>query len=302
MINFQPIFNVAIVLAFFLPLTTQASIVSLANIPNEIRPGDSFLVDVMLDAEGKAVNAVQGMLVFPPSLVSVKTIYERDTVVGAWIESPALRESGTISWSGIMPGGFAGVLGPAHTGAAPGRLFTVQFEVRERGTAAFIFENVEVLLNDGKGTADVVTAADASVEVRADAPARAEPYLTDRNPPETFTPVLAQNEEVEDGKWFVAFVTHDKGTGVSHYTVYESRNARTAIGEDEWKDAVSPYVLRDQSRRSYVYVRAVDSAGNERVVELAPMRRAYGWADAALGLVILIVFVWVLSRWKQKRS
>lgn len=302
MINFQSIFNVTIVLAFFLPLTTQASIMSLANIPNEIRPGDTFLADVVLDAEGREVNAVQGTLSFSSSRLSVKAIYERDTIIGVWVERPTLSRDGEIFWSGIMPGGFVGVLGPAHIGAAPGRLFTVQFEARERGTATFNFENTEVLLNDGEGTADVVTAADASVEVRADAPARAEPYLTDRNPPETFTPVLAQNEEVEDGKWFVAFVTHDKGTGVSHYTVYESRSARTAIGEDEWKDAVSPYVLRDQSRRSYVYVRAVDSAGNERVVELAPMRRAHGWADVALGLVILIVFVWVPLRWRKKRS
>lgn len=291
------------IVAFVFPAISEAAILSITGAPGAIRTGDTFLVDVMLDTEGREVNAVAGAIAVPHELFEIAAIYERDTVVTLWVERPARGEAGEIFWSGIMPGGFSGVLAPARIGGGPGRLFSVELRAIGEGSGAFEFRNAKAFLHDGVGTEDTVRTAGATVAVRADAPAQTAPAIVDRTPPEEFMPVIARSGEVGRGKWFVAFAAHDKGTGVAGYGIHESLRRRdpARIATNEWTGAESPYVLRDQSRRSYVYVRAVDGALNERVAELAPMRRAYGWTDAALGLVILIVLILVPHAWWRKR-
>ena len=59
----------------------------------------------------------------------------------------------------------------------------------------------------------------------------------------------------------MAFSTTDPQSGIDHYEILEG-------SDTVWHNATSPYRLTDQSLSSNIYIRAVDGAGNFRVVEL----------------------------------
>ena len=56
----------------------------------------------------------------------------------------------------------------------------------------------------------------------------------------------------------------------------------------EWIRAESPYVLKDQKLKSYVYIKAIDKAGNERI-EVIPQKYPFQWYESWLWWGIIIV-------------
>ncbi|HHE65575.1 MAG TPA: hypothetical protein ENL09_06080 [Bacteroidetes bacterium] len=92
---------------------------------------------------------------------------------------------------------------------------------------------------------------------------------------------------IYDGKYFIVFSTVDKQTGLDHYEILEitpeelekikkedggiANFFNKLFGKWEekssWKEGESPYLLADQSLGSVIKVKAIDKAGNERLVE-----------------------------------
>ena len=113
-------------------------------------------------------------------------------------------------------------------------------------------------------------------------------------------PEIARDPTIFDGKWFLVFATQDKGLGIDHYEIKETRY-RFFGSFSRWISAESPYALRDQELKSYILVKAVDKAGNERIVKINPRNplRWYenyeNWIIIVLGLVIAYAikkFLW----------
>jgi len=82
-------------------------------------------------------------------------------------------------------------------------------------------------------------------------------------------PEIAQNSAITNGKWFLVFATQDKGSGIDHYKVKETRQRFLDIFS-KWISGESPHVLQDQELRSYIFVKAVDKAGNTRIEKITP--------------------------------
>ena len=68
-----------------------------------------------------------------------------------------------------------------------------------------------------------------------------------------------------------------------------------------WARAKSPYILKDQSRKSYVYVRAIDKAGNERV-EMVKPKKSTSWSEFWWIYVIIITTITFLLLRKKVRA
>ncbi len=114
--------------------------------------------------------------------------------------------------------------------------------------------------------------------------------MIDSTPPEEFQPQIAEIE----GKKYLVFVSQDKTSGIEYYEVKE--------GKRDFKKAVSPYLLEDQSLKSKISVRAVDRAGNERLAEILPPFKII-WKDIIILLVILIgmgIILWIIKRLTEK--
>ena len=106
-------------------------------------------------------------------------------------------------------------------------------------------------------------------------------------------PEIARDESISDDKWFIVFATQDKASGVDHYEVKESRQ-KILTFFSRWRAAESPHVLKDQELRSYIFVKAVDKTGNERIVKLSP-QNSLRWYENYENWIILIVIAVVFA-------
>ncbi len=220
-------------------------------------------VGVFLNTEGVSTNAFEGEIVIPDG-VEVAEIRTANSIATIWIEQPHYRE-GVILFSGITPGGFTG---------SQGYLFSIIAVSRNTEPVTFASRNERVLLNDGEGTdAGIVhgSVTLGSTTVTSTDNVFIPPY--DAEIPDSFTPMITRDPHIFDGQYFAVFATEDKGSGIWGYEVAERRNwfgELKSYDQLAWESAQSPYVLQDQTRKSTVYIKAIDYAGNERVVTVPP--------------------------------
>jgi len=223
--------------------------------------GDEFMADIFLNTKGDLVNAVGGNISFPASL-ELKEVRDGNSIVKFWATEPKIGKAKMINYSGIIPGGYNGA----------GLLFSLVFTAKTAGSGSVGFDNNEVLLNDGKGTEaslkvlpmQFVVSAQKIISVNSAKKPIVNSKITlakDTQPPADFTPAVVQNSQMFNSKYFLVFATQDNGGGIDHYEVSEN---------GKWVTAVSPYVLQDQSLRSYIYVKAVDKSGNQKTETVAP--------------------------------
>jgi len=101
--------------------------------------------------------------------------------------------------------------------------------------------------------------------------------MIDTSLPEEFELQFAEIE----GKNYLVFATKD----VEYYEVQE--------GKGDFEKTISPYLLKDQNLRSTIKVKAVDRAGNERIIKFVPKFKII-WQDIFIILLILIVIGMIL--------
>lgn len=279
---------------FSLPSGFAAEI-SLDAKTREMAVGQQFQVDVFLDAQNEEINAVEGKIVFPKNLLEAKEILDGGSMINLWIEKPNImriarsqeKNKNEIFFSGIIPGGFKGVLSPFYEGYRPGKILSLIFKANAIGEGSIDLKETKVLLNDGLGTSIAVSVLPFQFRITSKAPAVTELFqINDSGSPELFEPIVARDPDIFEGKWFLVFATQDKGLGIDHYQVLENINQK--IKGKKWVVAESPYLLKDQKLKSYIYVKAVDKSGNERVVVLPPKNRLY-WYENYLILITIIL-------------
>lgn len=168
------IFCACIILSF-IPHISHAAVLIASSSQAQVHVGDIYSVDIMLDVKGEDINAVAGKINYPIDFLRIDSVDTKDSIISSWVKSPEDQSfssddvlsfrNGTISWSGIVPGGFTGVRSPRQDGVAPGRIFRVNFKAIAAGEPVFIFNNLEAYKNDGQGTSDVLTGNTFSVEI-----------------------------------------------------------------------------------------------------------------------------------------
>ncbi|OGZ93670.1 MAG: hypothetical protein A2633_05835 [Candidatus Sungbacteria bacterium RIFCSPHIGHO2_01_FULL_47_32] len=277
----------AVLSAVFFLLATSAEAARLYMTPlkGSYQPGDTFGVDVRIDSEGECVNVVDAKISFPKGAVRPVDFSRGESILTLWIETPALAPvTDTISFSGGIPGGYCGRAGgdPGISNVLGRIIFSVpgfSVGVAPVGIAHIDFlETSKVLLNDGLGT-EAKLQREGSAFTISTTPSTTttnewvDAVRSDTTPPEPFVVEVQQNPLAFGGKHFIVFSTTDKQTGLDHYEVSEvDRYGNTPNSERPalWKTVQSPYVLSDQEIKSVIRVKAVDKAGNERVVEYVP--------------------------------
>lgn len=245
----------------------QGAILYLEPSSAEYHQDDTFLVEVRIETENECINAVAGDLFFSQHLLEAIDFSRGNSILTLWPKLPVIdQKSGLISFSGGLPGGFCGFL-PGEPGK-PNLLGKIVFKTKKTETALLgkvgFLDTSQVLLNDGLGTPAKLTFKEADFTIL---PAKREiikeewqvNLIEDNFPPEPFTVEVHQDPLIFEGKYFIIFSTTDKQTGLDYYEVKE--------GKGSWQRAESPYLLKDQSLKNKILVKAVDKAGNERIVE-----------------------------------
>lgn len=276
--------------------------VRLSLIPEQLTVGvgQQFSVELFLDTGSvENINAMEGTLSYANELLELKEIQDGNSIVNFWIERPKNDNTGHIRFSGITPGGYRG---------QKGFVFKIIFEAKAMGSGTVEIHEQNVLRNDGQGTSvPVQTSSFRFVisQTNSSAPLIVS-HEKDRDPPEAFILEIARDPNLFENRWFVVFATQDKGSGIDHYEIQErylDKRKEESFQNEKWIRVESPYVLQDQALKSFVYVRAVDKAGNERIAMLAPhvypqYTRYIVWS--ILGILI-IWYLLVNVLWRKRR-
>lgn len=112
--------------------------------------GDTIDVSVRIDSQGQTVNAAQGTVQYPSSILQVVTVNHSNSVFNIWAQEPTVNTStGEISFLGGSTNSFSG---PSLY------VLDVTFLVRGTGTATLNFANAGVTAGDGTG-ANILSAS-----------------------------------------------------------------------------------------------------------------------------------------------
>lgn len=271
-----------------LPLMAQAAVFEILPSVSNVGAGESVRLEVRMDSP-ENVNAIEGVISFPADLLEVKRISEGSSVVSLWIDRPKVV-GGTIRFSGAIPGGY-----PAFDGL----LFSVDFVAKNPGTAKVSVKNGLALLNDGQGSEARLSVKDAVIKITALSQGSVAQEIVDEISPETFEPSIIEGDGlIGEGKYLV-FSTQDKGAGIFGYEVFEGKSFLFLPNPKEWELAESPYLLKDQERKSWVAIRATDINNNSRIIWIAP--EGYGYRVALLTITGLFIVVLVVFLYKRKK-
>jgi hypothetical protein len=279
-----------LLLALFVPHGAHAAAAVFEAQREQVQIGETFAVRVLLATDQRSINAVEGTIQFSKESLELREIRDGGSLVNLWMRKPTLH-SGAVSFSGVIPGGYAG---------DAGYLFTLVFRARQAGRSVVQSSDERFVLNDGRGTLAPLRRVPLTVRVGEGVSDTDFAAIHDATSPEAFTLAAARSQYMFDGKWFATFITDDKGVGLDYYEVAESRGLfrpKTV----HWASAQSPYVLQDQELQSWIFVKAVDKAGNERLAVLEPTHRPLRWFLSAVGILALTFFVIFILRFLGRR-
>lgn len=265
----------SLVFSLFYINTIFASTVNLKTEKINLTKDQEFMVEALINTEGRSVNTVDGRIQYSSSNLDVLDVMYGASAVNFWVKEPNYSEPGYIYFSGLTPGGLKG---------SDILLFSVVFKTKSDGEAFVKTDNVNIFLNDGDGTNIKLVNTNIDLKISKEGGSIKLDKAIDQDPPESFTPMLGAHSEMFEGKYFLTFFTQDKISGVSHYYVKEG----------VWgvfKEAKSPYVLKDQNLDKRIFIKAFDKAGNSRVVIFDPNVRKLNSIEVTLMCLTIIMSV-----------
>lgn len=257
--NYKPPLNVlafGILLAIFyllFSISAYAAKVKFEPALGEYKVGDSFDLNIVLDTDGKEINAAEVVIV-TPDLLAIKMVAKSKSFIQLWIEEPSFTLN-SVKFAGGVPGGIK---------LKNGLIGKVTFEAKAVGQGAIVLDPLSaIFLNDGNGTRENLVLEEGAgfFSVRPKKEGEENEYLNtaekkDQRRPKSFKLEIANDPRVFGGKKFVSFFTEDRDSGVSRYEI--------KVGEESYQIAQSPYLIDELPARTVMRVRAYDSADNYR--------------------------------------
>ncbi|OJI09353.1 MAG: hypothetical protein COV08_01325 [Candidatus Vogelbacteria bacterium CG10_big_fil_rev_8_21_14_0_10_49_38] len=255
-------------------------------------PAGAVRAEIFLDTETAKINTVGGEISFAPDRWRLVRVSDANSLVNFWLERPALKTEGSVSFSGIIPGGYVG----------RGRLFELTFvslgATPSHASDVLKVRNFTALLNDGTG---------AETPVRVLGLVSSEPAERELAPigyPEPFTPMIVKSDALPTADRYVIFATQDKFSGLSYYAVYESWWPVFGLAKRQaslaWVRAESPYRLSPWSPFKHLYVKAVNQGGGARIARVSP-QFWLAWVyqpNTILVIILGVILAYVLVRKK----
>ena len=124
------------------PPSAQALTINFDKSISQISVGDTILVKVFIDTEGKEINTIEGALDINGQ-VKISSINTGGSIFDLWPEEPKLLNNQEISFTGGTEGGIYG---------KDLRLFNFTITPTNEGDIIFQPKGITAYLNDGIGT------------------------------------------------------------------------------------------------------------------------------------------------------
>lgn len=309
---------------FVAPLfLVHAAEIDFVPLPSVGIVGEEVAVDLYLDTEGEALNALSGEVAIttqstppesPTGRVTLSRIHDGDSIIGAWLVKANIREEGRVTFSGIIPRGIT---------TEKGKLMTLYFVPKQSG--------VILLSASGSMFEDKALGQRLSLRLNSVAlPIREHSGETgvstlppklpeDVAPPFGIRAIIAQNDEMFDGKPFIIVDAKDSQSGIAIYELLEASQtyATTTLSYDTglpwWRienltSSVFAAPLLYPLGTTFIYVRVIDREGNATVFSVNPPTQLLTektgnvfntWPTYAILIVVTGFFLWP---WYRKRK
>jgi hypothetical protein len=149
--------------------------------------GKTFKVDIVVNNNLDAINAVSALLSFPKDALEVVSLSKSGSFITLWAEEPNFsNNNGTVSLEGVA-------LNPGFN-KATGNVLSVTFKAKQAGNVSVAVKEGSVLANDGNATDVLKTTGSALIyiyEVEV-----AEPKS------ESIVPVITSPTHEDSNKWY----------------------------------------------------------------------------------------------------
>jgi hypothetical protein len=154
--------------------------------------GSPFSVSVILNTEGKSVNASDGQLSFNPRELQVVGVSRGSSIFNLWTEEPTFSNSaGTVSFGGGSPSGYKG---------GGGTIISVTFKPLGAGTPKITFKSGSVLAADGMGTNVLTGMSGGTFTIAAKGETPAPEYIPPANTPQAAK--ITSSSHPDESLWY----------------------------------------------------------------------------------------------------
>jgi len=281
-------------------------VVSLDPASGKFGPNSIFEEKITLTLDpGECVNAGQFIVDFPNDVLEVKDFDTSESVFSLWIKKPSdgdfikINQIGKLSLMGGLPGGFCGATSvdqyldtvTPKSVIIGSIIFSIKKPITSNGADIGFSSLSQIFLNNDRGEEAKISFQNSHLDIDESLTSVIDQWKEkldkDKTPPEPFTVEIGRDENIFNGQYFLSFSTVDKQTGIDHYEVLEISPADYALAQGQasvlsritnkilghglaglnWQVATSPYLLQDQTLKNMIKVKAVDKAGNERIVD-----------------------------------
>ncbi|MEK7133713.1 MAG: hypothetical protein AAB804_01420 [Patescibacteria group bacterium] len=252
-----------IVVTWFLwgiPFAVGAATFVSEPLSDQVGVGQLAAFTLFLDTQGKAINALDGAVLYDEKKFEFKGVVDGGSIISAWLRKLGTEGPGQLLFSGIIPDGYEG---------GRGKLFTLYFIARDVGDGAIVMRS-DAYLNDGDGTRIVTDSLSSSVTIVQGrvAGALSEVPTADIEAPHSIKAVVAQNKAMFGGRPFIILDAKDSQSGILRYELLQSETELSFEALETrsfaWRTISNPEALSSPIGK-YLYVRAIDKVGNATV-------------------------------------
>lgn len=287
--NFKKIIVLSLVIlcfSIFVNSKVEASTIILKPSSNMVGIGEQFYVDVMLDTNGKIINGFDGLVNFPLSNFSFIRAEEGSSIISFWIEKPTLKGN-EITFSGIIPNGFSGVIDPFNPNKRLSGLMTrLVFEAKKEGVAKISLFKSYTTLNDGLGTIDNIPDVDTLITIQnSNNPFI---YKSQNDVEPELSAFITRTPDLFNNKYALIFDARDAQTGIKEVLIKE--------GSRTWKKIESPYLLEDQSRHSIITLQATNYSDSSIVINIESVPYKIFSIRNIIIILLFIILLLFISR------
>lgn len=184
------------ILAPYLSVNAQSAQGTLSLSPSTgvYTAGSTFLIRVLVNTGGTAINAAEGKLHFNNAELSVVSVSEAGSIFNLWTTEPEFSNgAGTITFGGGSPKGYIG---------SAGQIFTITFKALRESTSRVDFTSGVILAADGRGT-NIVSSLNGGVYTIGSQKTTPPPeYVVPDNTPGA--PVVTSSTHPDGGTWYTS--------------------------------------------------------------------------------------------------
>lgn len=279
------IFGLTLSLVFWAPVV-DASTVSWQVAEND-NPRQLIFI-LRLATGNERENAWRGQINFDSSQLNLLAISDAHSLVSLWLERPVEKPAGQINFSGITPGGFLDT----------GELLRLVFSQKDESVVSVRpsprLTNFEALLGDGSGRNAKVDISSSIISITD--PASLTDLSSDRHAPELTWQFTREN--LISAGWQLTTTAVDKQSGIRYLALattsdYFSFGSLAELNSKiNWQPITGPLILSASELRHVMFLKAVDNAGNVKLIKLYPLR-AYSFALLCIIIIGLILLLFL---------